>query len=264
MRPLLILSVLSLTTVAVADEEKTFDLPEDPGAAVVVMEYKGGFTPPRTSEAPWLTVRADGSVEMPDRFGQGKDFTAKITPEELQALLRDVVAATKFLEIDPKELAKKYEAAMNPKPAPGGVVQPPLRIADAPVTEITVHLKDKTNTVSQYALSMYAGQFKIDEMTRLAAAEKAIKQFTNIVRAGGQEQVEIYLELFNQEVAAESPKAPKLTVKDISFTDIQKDGTIVVNLMKSGAPEKPRNYIRGAAKVKGEDVTIDVSVSWNE
>ena len=46
-------------------------------------DQRNGFTPPRETDKPVFSLRADGTIEIPKLYGPGRDITGKLTPEEL-------------------------------------------------------------------------------------------------------------------------------------------------------------------------------------
>lgn len=174
-------------------------LPKAKDAAVIILDFKGGFTPPRKSEAPMLTILADGTVKMPARFEGQKEFESKLTADELNLLLDEIITEQKFFEID---LAK---AQANAGP------QAPL-VADAPVTVIRVEADGQSKELKQYALG-FGGQ-QSPELQRMAKVSRRLQRLFSTVQLGGSAELAKYLKLANEKLKAEHPQAEPLTLAD--------------------------------------------------
>ncbi len=203
-----------------ADEKTTYELPADGKTPVLELDYKGGFTPPRLKKDPALSILADGTVLMPDRFGMGKDVTGKVSKEELQELLRFVIAEKKFAEIDGKELKKEVAEAEKKR---GGFIP---RIADAPNTWVRVNVKGHQHEAEYYALGMAANQWPaVQGLQDLDAVSKRLQQVMNLVRGGGRERVEAMLKLANAELKKQHPDADPLTMEHFRYASENADGS---------------------------------------
>ncbi len=109
--------------------------------AVALIEYwlRGGFRSPlllRASELPLLRVYGDGMVIYQSTAEQTANQwrTLKLTPIEVQALLQSVLG--------PQQQLCTQATISNPP------------IADAPTTEIVVHLRDRQCQAQVYALGI--------------------------------------------------------------------------------------------------------------
>lgn len=136
-----------------AEKGKEITLPKDPRAAVIVLDWVGGFTPPRKNKEPYLTIRADGSVFVNDPFGFKPNIETKLTPKELQDLLRFALVENDFFGFD----SAKVSAAVKAEQAKKGVIGPV--IADAPTTVIRIHANGKEHEARYYALGSAADSY---------------------------------------------------------------------------------------------------------
>jgi RNA polymerase sigma factor (sigma-70 family) len=121
-----------------AAANKEVVLPKDPKAVVLSMSVGGGMIR-NASPDPFLQIQADGKVIQTDRVSGAKK-ESKLTPAELQDLLRFVVYENDFLNADPK----KAQAA------PGKVA---AIVTDGTTTTIRIHANDKQHEASYYMVS---------------------------------------------------------------------------------------------------------------
>ena len=246
-----LLMAAAVTCASAADKKKTtYKLPKDPKAVVISFDYKGGFTPRPKNTDPVLSILADGTILMPDRFGFSKDVKGKMTQAELQDLLRFALEKNKFFSYDPKKVKAKMLAAEKGKPIP--------RVADAPSSVFEIRTADKTHKVSHYALGM-VGRFyqTVPELQQLYAIQQRLNYVMNETRIGGKAEVQKMLKLANAELKKMHPKAKPLTVEDFRSTSIRRDGTKSVTFYRYGktADGKPdRTYVSVGIQIpaKGE------------
>jgi hypothetical protein len=170
-------TVVLANGLALAAEPKDIPLPKDPKAAVITLDYRGGFTPPRRSEDPYLVIRADGSVIVTDPFGQQKTVETRLAAKDLQALLRFAIVDNNFFGFD----AAKVAAAVKAEQAKKG---PGLAIADAATTIIRISADGKANEAKYYALGMAANQYPaVKELGQLRAIEQKLMAVMKDARA---------------------------------------------------------------------------------
>ncbi|MEQ8787009.1 MAG: hypothetical protein RIC55_11945 [Pirellulaceae bacterium] len=209
-----------------------YKLPEDPEAAVIVLDFKGGFTPPRISEEPTMTIRADGSVVIPAKFEGQKSFRGKISREELNELLDFAIEENKFLEYDAAKVAEKLAA--------GG---PRFAVADAATTVLKINVNGETKEASHYALGMTRN---VEELQRLFAIQQRLMQLQSVIQLGGQEQVKKWLAVVNTELKAKFPDAPALTLEDFNSGGERGDGSIYASfqrIVKGDDPAAPPSEV---------------------
>lgn len=207
--------------------EEVYKLPKDKTATVISLDHKGGFTPRRKSDAPMLSILADGTIKMPDRFGFSKDVNGKISQKELQALLRFIIKDNKFFEYDKAKVAAKMKKAAAGRNIP--------RVADASTLVIEVKIAGKSNKASQYALGLMANQYKtVPEIQQLSAINQRLNRLMNVTRLGGEKNVKAALELANAELKKKYPKAPPLTMQDFRSANVRKNGQKTVSFGRYG------------------------------
>lgn len=235
-----IVVAVAASAAAAADKKKTtYRLPKDPKAVVISFDYKGGFTPRPRNTAPVLSILADGTVLMPDRYGFSKDVKGKISRSELQDLLRFAIERNKFFSYDPKKVKAKIREAEKDKPVP--------RIADAPSSVFEIRTADRTHKVSHYALGMVGRFYKgVDELQQLYAIQQRLNRLMNETRLGGKGELGKILNLANAELKKQHPKAKPLSIADLRSVNIRRDGTKSVSFYRFGktADGKPnRTYV---------------------
>lgn len=258
-RSLLAFATLALVGTANGFDEKTaYELPEDGKTAVIELDYKGGFTPPRKKDDPALSILADGTVLMPDRYGMSKDVTGKLSQRELQELLRFVILDQQFAKIDPAALKLAVQEEQKKR---GGFA---IQIADAPNTWVRVSVKGHEHEAQYYALGMAANQNPtVDGLQDFHAIEKRLQNVMNIVRGGGREQIARILKLANAELQKQHPDAAPLTMEHLRSAYVGPDGTRRYSLgwNAQGMPGVPAaaTYVNASVNVpeKGDpEVTI--------
>lgn len=220
--------LISVTAAAEDKPRQPIALPDSATAEVISLDFKGGYTPPRLKNSPTLSILADGTVLIPDNYGQSQNLKSKITPDELQELLSFIIDDQKFFDFNAKSVEKQVKESQKPKKAKDGstVVTLTPVVADAPTTVIKVQTKNQKHEAQWYALSMAAGQHKdIPELARLREVELKLQRLMTIAHAGGSEEVAKQLKLVNDRVAAEHPDAPKLTADHLISASKLEDGS---------------------------------------
>jgi hypothetical protein len=151
---------------AVAQTNAPILLPADPAAAVITLDRRGVglFLPPgvHKNPSPPLTVRADGTILVTDPAGVRGDLQAKLSPAELQELLRFVVQEKNFFAINDADIL----SAIRVEEARVGQGR---RIFDAGEPVIRVRTADREKEVRFYGLAFYAGLYPSDRFPALKA-----------------------------------------------------------------------------------------------
>lgn len=223
--------VLSLTVHLLAADKpvpKTpITLPDSPTAEVISLDFKGGFTPPRLKNSPSLSILRDGTVLVPDNYGQSEDVKAKLTPAELQELLTFIVDTHQFFEFQPAKVQAAIQNAERPKKIkPGELVLVAPRVSDAPTTVIKVELKDREHQAQWYALSFEASHHsKVAPLQHLRAIEQRLQRVMTVAHAGGEEEVTRQLKLVNQKVQEQYADAPLLKAEHLLSASRRADGS---------------------------------------
>ncbi len=234
------LAIASQMALFAEDGKKSkFTLPKDGKAAVIVFDYKGGFTPPRLNQKPMMTIQADGTVLLPARFQGQASFEGKITVKEIHEILA-LMKTEKFFEFDSAAVKKKL-AAGGPRPI----------VADAPTTVIKVVVVGKQKEVSHYALGFGLGGPKIPELEGLVRIRKRLMRVQAVVQLGGHEEIQKWLTKANAELKKKFPDVQSLTVSDLQGGGKRANGTIYVSFNRQiPAPDNdPRKAISTSVSI---------------
>ena len=230
--PLLVALCFSLTctmnSVQSADKkQKKHTLPKDPKAAVIVLEYQGGFTAPRTNNEPPLTILADGTVILGAPFGQRKRIEAGISQNQLQELLRFILDEQKMATFNSTRVKKAVRAAQKKRGAA-------IRIADAATPVLRVQADGKRFEAKYYALSMMALQYpEIKSLARFDAVRKRLERFQGEIYAGGRVGLIKHLALVNKKLETDNPEVPALKAEDLKTASQLTNGRMFVNFFRT-------------------------------
>ena len=126
-------------------------LPAEPDAPVIEWSTSGGLG--GGGNGPDLTVRADGRVELSERFGGGRRVEDRIPEPRLQSLLRSVVDEHRFFALDPAAIEAEV-ADRRPSGGAGEALAVPLGppYADAGTTRIAVAADGRRHEVAYHGL----------------------------------------------------------------------------------------------------------------
>ena len=224
-----VLALVVNSTAALAEEAKNsvFELPDDPKALVISFDHQNGFTPPRQNQAPLLSVLADGTVLMPSIFGETRDVSGKISPDELQVLLRFAIEENKFFSFDEEKVKAKMLEVERAKEVP--------RIADVPDSVFEIHLADRSHKVRHYALGMAREFYKeVDELQHLLALQQRLNRLMSETRVGGKAGIERLVKLANVELKKQYPDIKALKVEDFSGAYLRRDGVTSATISRTG------------------------------
>ena len=149
---------LLLTALAAPAQDGTHSmthrLPADPKAVVVQWRSEGGLA--GEARGPDLTLRADGTVTLGPRFGDGRAVEGRISEAALQDLLRFALDENAFFSFDPVQVARQLEdSAARARPSPPGEALavpagPPYM--DAGTTTILIAADGRRHEVSYHGL----------------------------------------------------------------------------------------------------------------
>ena len=219
--------LMCTASITSADQKaKPFKLPADPETVVISFDLHSGFTLPRLNSAPVVSIRADGTVLMPDLYGQGKDITGKISGKELQTLLHFCITEKQFFEYDQQDVQKRMKKAEQTRQIP--------QVADAPVSAFVIQLADRKHAASQYALGM-TGEFyeEIKELQNLRAIQSRLTKLMNEVRVGGKPGIARLLKAANTQLKQEYPDIAPLTADNFQGSYVRQ-GVIAATFSRFG------------------------------
>jgi len=202
---------------------KTYEFPKDASAEVIVLQYAGGFTPPRKNNEPDLTILADGVVILGAPFGSKKRLKTKIPHEQLQELLRFILGEQEFAKFDTKQV----QALVNKQ---GKLIA----VADASTTVVRVHADGMKLEGKYYALNMMARQFpKIKPLAQFSAVQRRLERLRAEIYAGGKKGIAKHLEVANKQLAAKHADIPKLIAADLQSAWQFANGKIYVSFHRT-------------------------------
>jgi len=238
------LVILTSTSILLADNRPVgnsvtrpvYRLPKDPKSPVITLDYRGGYTPPKISDKPTMSILADGTVILPKKFAHAKAYKGKLTAEELQDLLHFIIGTNEFFKYDAAEIKRTIDAEKQRITAAGGAI---MRLADAATVVVRVHADGRTNEASYYPSGI--DESKIKPMRQFAAIRKRLQQVSSIVQLGGSEKVAKWLQLANAKLHAQFPDVKPLEAKDLQSGAERADGSIFVHFTRIpiGADGKP-------------------------
>jgi hypothetical protein len=248
-------------TMQAADERKppvVHQLPDDPKAVVIVLDYQGGFTPPRQNQDAHLTIRADGSVITGAPWGQRKRIEARLTMVELHELLNYILDEQKLSEFDADHVQRQVRDIQQQR----GTF---LAIADAPTTVVTVHADGKTWVARYYALTMAARQFpEVMPLQRLMAVERRLQGVYNRLHAGGPDALKRYLELANAALRAKDPQLRPLSADDLQSATSLANGQVQLSFARQEpAGQNQTRYVSVQIRDAGDGTEPTVNANVN-
>jgi len=199
--------------------EPRFELPDDPQAVVVRLAKARREAEPQ----PILELTAGATMRTRTGF-QATDAA------QLQALLASIVEEQGFFEIDERAL----QLAVHQSNSRHGAA---VAVMDAATTTITVRLRDREHSVSQYALAFRAQRFSdIDALVRLAAIERSIVRFGAVAHLGGAKGAERFVAAANAELARSHPDVAPLGLDDLATAGTRRDGAVVAHFRRAATP----------------------------
>lgn len=101
--------------------KRDIPLPKDKSAAVVTLDFRGGYGPPRKDSLPPQMIFADARVRVIDTNGDLSPLESKMSAEELQDLLQFAIDDHKFFNFDPAMAMREVSAESKRKDLPSQV-----------------------------------------------------------------------------------------------------------------------------------------------
>ncbi|MEM9303925.1 MAG: hypothetical protein AAGE01_17555 [Pseudomonadota bacterium] len=213
---------LGLTASVLASD---IELPADPTAVVLTLDFRSDRVP-RVSDAPSLSIHADGRIVMPQTYVHIPAYEGRMSPAELDALLAFVVREQRFGEYDEKTVAAKRAAAPFD----------PLRPNTQHRTEtvITVNLPGLEKSIAVVEPDLEA---PIPEIVRFLAVERRLERVMSVTKLGGRDEAMQWLQLANERLAAEHPDAAPFEFEDLRSGTIRADGSVYVQFIRDESSE---------------------------
>jgi len=208
--PALFVSVL-LPSTSYPQAKRDIPLPQDKSAAVVTLDFRGGFGPPRQDSRPPLTIFADARVRVVDTAGTVSPLETKMSAEELQDLLRFAIDDHKFFDFD-EAMATREVLAESKK------AEFSFAVSDGIETVIRIRTAEQEHEARFYVLSDHARAYPDAKLVRdLQAVEERLSHLLNIVRAGGRDRIAEVLKAANDYLKTAYPAVPAVSEDDFLY-----------------------------------------------
>ncbi len=241
-----------VTVFAQTGKTVPYALPENGNEVIFAYDLQNGFTPPRQNNAPVLLIRANGTVEMPSLYGEGRDIKGKLSAKELQAFLKFVIDENKFLDFDASRVQGQIEEIREKRQVP--------QIADAPDTIIDLKIPGHTQSVRQPAVGMPSEFKEVKSLQQLLAIRKGVNQLMSETRVGGKKGIKSLLGPINKKLKEEYPDVAPLKVSDFSGSYLKQDGSISATISRPGKGSNGNpngTYVTGIAVIaRGSEVPV--------
>ncbi|MCX7397676.1 MAG: hypothetical protein NT138_08380 [Planctomycetales bacterium] len=157
------------------------EIPSDPNARIIMLDFAGGYTPKRTSNEPELVIYADGRAVITDPFGKLPKLTKRLSADNVKEFLEFLVNKHHFYDLSTQGLADLIEQ----KKAEGGVPE----ITDMPTAIIRIGIQNKTYEVRCLSPDYFASQFpEVEPFQDYAAIHKRLTTFITATRAWAAKQ----------------------------------------------------------------------------
>jgi len=230
-----------------------YQLPENQNEIVFVFDQRNGFTPPRETDKPVFSLRADGTIEMPKLYGSGHDITGKLTPEELQGFLHFVISECQFLKFDANSVQGQIEEIRKKKRVP--------QIADAPDSVFELHLPGKNLFVRQEAIGMPEEFKEVTALQRLFSLRSGIMKLMSETRVGGAGGIKWLVGKLNEDMKFVYNDEPPLETAHFISARFAHDGEILATFARRGKDKNGKfdgSFLNVGATLKGkyEDPTF--------
>ena len=237
-------------------ERPVIKLPQERTAAVITMDFRGGYGPRRRDNRPLLTIFADGIVRVIDHSrikasaeeleatvqytkNSGNEFSA----EERQSLLElvDLVRANRDKQPD---VGPEIEAKLSAEE-----LQDLLRFAideqhffqfdphkeleaeqertglmvdlfDGVTTVIRIQTSERDHEATFYGLYDYAMTYPaVKSLAQLLSVQNRLMHLVHEIDAGGKEAISAALKLANEYLRTAYPNIPALVLEDFRYSD---------------------------------------------
>jgi hypothetical protein len=227
------LVVMSAAFASAAAKKHT--LPADPKTPVIVLEFQGGFTPPRKNNEPALTIRADGTAILGAPFGMRKRIEHELGEERLQELLRYILDEKKLGEFNAKDVQGEIRQIQQAK---GGLG---LHVADAATTSVRVNADGKEMEAKYYAVGMVARQYpEVEPLAALYDVQRHLQGVMNEIYAGGPEGVARLVKMANEALKQEASAVPGFTAEHLTSATRMADGRLSAHFSRTEELEGDR------------------------
>ncbi len=194
----------------------------------ISLDYRGDRLQ-RIDEAPTLQIYADGRLSMPQTYAHTRSYSSHIEAAELAELL-NYIREQGFFDYD------------NPKRSAARSTTPHIRFAHT--TETVLFASDGSRS-KRYAIKDLE---HVEGAEGLRAIRERLEQLMSVVKLGGKEEANRWLEQANSELMAVHPDAQALSLNDLQSGALRSDGSLSVLFARD-------------AKDAAEAVRVSISVN---
>ncbi len=212
------------------EQKRNTDAEDKP---LISLELTGGFrAPPPTgfTPTPFLRIFDDGRVVTGLNSPNQKEFTANLSADELETLIKRI-SDLGFFDLDSKKIENEIQAAGQK-----------VLIADAPTTVITVRKDNESHAVSVYALGFVAQDLKeVKSLQSLAQIDKLLRLEHGIAIVGGRVALAECIKQTNEYLEKEMPGVPAFSIEhfDSAFAGANESKTITLSNPIGNQTETP-------------------------
>jgi hypothetical protein len=193
-----------------------------------------------------LEIRADGRIQI-ERLGDcGAVFESRLSKDELQALLHEIVDGQQFLELTTPGIEDEIRAKRGPGPYLG-------RMGHAGDTVVRVRTADRDSEVTYNAPAVFAREYPgAKQIARFAEVVARLKTVANQVADTGKQTAALAALKANNYLATARPDLPRVETVDhvrsftsdsgrwsSEFRHDRGDGTILIVTVVDAQNEKP-------------------------
>ncbi len=209
-------SVLWLIGVAQGgDHSSPIAVPDDPQTTILELEFQ---EPDAVGMAARVAIRGDGEISVSGGAQRGTRVIGRVTANELQELLQEIVRTRRILECDSDTIAAAVEQA-------GRRSGRDWRIRNAATTVIRVRLRDGEHEVRCPAAELLCERFPgIDELERLCAVQRRLQNVKAVAQAGGTAEAERLAKIAAAEWGDESGEEREVLVRHLLHVRDSGDG----------------------------------------
>jgi hypothetical protein len=156
-----------------------------------------------------VSILADGTVLVPDPQDAARSLRGRLSPEELQALLSEVVDTQRLLECDTEALSRSLQNASRQT----GLA---WRIPLADTTVIRVRRHGRRHEVRCPAAELLEERFPgVEDLRRLCRVQRRLQNIRLVVLVGGPREAERLTAMANQELRRRGVDGVELTPSDL-------------------------------------------------
>lgn len=253
-RYILAVLLLGLVPAAVAfaadgDQPKTpatkpHMLPEDGNAVIITYDHSGGMILRRNTE-PVLVVHADGTLHAGNPYAAAKGCDGKLTPEELQSLLQDILDVQQFAKIENDDLK-----------LPSRVM-----VTDATTVSIAITLPPEVDkTIRVHAPRVDPNAPADAPQARFAAIQHRLEQVVQTTLLGGSAELAKILKATNLEMKKTLPTDPPMETGDLLWVRTGADSASTAMFSKKVIEAKGWHMVQATVtRTAAGEITVKVA-----